>query len=235
MTVGYPMILMNAVLGVATFRRGPLDPVDQDPDTVRDQACELVASDRVCRPPTPRPIDSDASSGGSGWLNLSFLTVIFWLVLVAVVAYLVFLAIGLLVERSPSARAKKSATSDRAPADVEALTAVIVDRSREPKDWRREADEHRRLGRFRDALRCRYRALVGDLARLGWIDEIPGRTTGEERVQLDVVCPPATESFGQAADLFDEAWYGNANVADADVAEFEQLESLVLAQTGGRR
>ena len=43
--------------------------------------------------------------------------------------------------------------------------------------------------RFRDAIRCRYRALVGDLARRGMIDEIPGRTSGEERVQMAAAAP----------------------------------------------
>ena len=111
---------------------------------------------------------------------------------------------------------------------------VAVDRSREPVNWRAEAEAHRAAGRFRDSLRCRYRALVGDLARRGLIDEIPGRTTGEERAQLRVVRPESSDPFEAAADLFDEAWYGLVPVGAADDDRFQHLEHDVLERTRGR-
>jgi len=113
--------------------------------------------------------------------------------------------------------------------DVVERDIVAVDRSREPVNWRKEADEHRREGRFRDALRCRYRALVGDLARRGLIDEIPGRTTGEERAQLRRVTPLAAKPFNAAADMFDGAWYGHRDVDAGDDDRFQQFERDVLA------
>jgi hypothetical protein len=115
--------------------------------------------------------------------------------------------------------------------EQQAIRPVIVDRSREPSGWRAEADQHRASGRYRDAIRCRYRALVGDLARCGLIDEIPGRTTGEERMQLRAVAPTAHPSFTAAADLFDGAWFGNIEVRADDDDEFVRLENDVLATT----
>ena len=111
---------------------------------------------------------------------------------------------------------------------------MAVDRSREPVNWRAEAEAHRAAGRFRDALRCRYRALVGDLARRGLIDEIPGRTTGEERAQLRVVLPDSSPPFEEAADLFDEAWYGLVPVGAGDDDRFQHLEQDVLTRARGR-
>ena len=96
-------------------------------------------------------------------------------------------------------------------------------------------DEHRRAGRYRDALRCRYRALVGDLARRGLIDEIPGRTTGEERTQLHRVQPDAGTPFASAADLFDGAWYGHVAVDADDDERFQSFERDVLSSTMARK
>jgi hypothetical protein len=60
------------------------------------------------------------------------------------------------------------------------------------------------------------------------IDEIPGRTTGEERAQLRRNRPAADGSFRSAADLFDGAWYGSLPVDAADDDRFQQLEASVL-------
>ena len=112
---------------------------------------------------------------------------------------------------------------------------VVVDRSREPFSALADADEHRRAGRYRDAVRCRYRALVGDLARRGLVDEIPGRTTGEERAQMGRTQPAASRPFAAAADLFDGAWFGHYEVAAADDDRFQGLEREVLAASEAAR
>jgi hypothetical protein len=84
-------------------------------------------------------------------------------------------------------------------------------------------------------MRCRYRALVGDLARRGLIYEIPGRTTGEERTQLRQVQPDAGRPFTSAADLFDGAWYGHHAVDADDDDRFQSFERDVLAKTPVRK
>lgn len=153
-----------------------------------------------------------------------------WVLLIAVVLALVYVAVRYLSDRQARASKDPGDDDDVDPDDDALVGTVVIDRSREPKGWRGEADEHRAAGRYRDALRCRYRALVGDLARRGLLDEIPGRTTGEERRQLRASAPDAVQFFREAADLFDGAWYGHVTVQAADDDRFQQLDREVLAR-----
>jgi hypothetical protein len=207
----------------------PLGAVDQDPDQIREQACRLVAADRVCSPPKPPPTIDPPS--GLGWLG-SLLQALAYLVFAALVVTLIVLLVRAAMGLSGRGRRKRRRDEVDEP-EVEVLEGVRIDTSREPAEWRRDADAHRAAGRFRDAVRCRYRALVGDLARAQLFDEIPGRTTGEERVQLAGVVPPASRPFDEVAGLFDDTWYGDRHATDADVDRVEQLEHEVL-QVAGR-
>ena len=210
---------------------GALGPVDQDPQEVREQACRIVTSnDTACTPATTTPPKSNG-----GWsFDLSWLGALLWLVLIVGLVVLLIVIVRLVASGGRSRR-RRTADTDDDPDEIE-LAVVAIDRSREPVNWRAEADTHRREGRFRDALRCRYRALVGDLARRGLIDEIPGRTTGEERAQLREVRPVASTPFDAAADLFDDAWYGNVPLEASDDDRFQSLERDVLgAAVGDRR
>lgn len=205
---------------------GDLGPIDQDPDAIRDVACRLVASDGVCRPARP-PDTRPPPTGGGGGSAVDLVNLLLWVALAALLVALVVLVVRSLGQR----RARPAV--DEPDELVETRAAVHVDHRRDPADWRREAEEHRRAGRHRDALRCRYRALVGDLARRGVIDEIPGRTTGEERRQMHDVVPSAAAPFAAAADLFDGAWYGGLPVDAAEDDRFASLERDVLALAGG--
>lgn len=212
-----------------------LGPVDQDADAVREEACRLVSSNQAaCSPPTqqttPRPTQQPSGSG------LDLVSALLWLLLIAVLLGLVALLVNWLMSASgPIGRRRPAKAATDEELDIVEANVVAVDRSREPLNWRTEADEHRRAGRYRDALRCRYRALVGDLARKGLIDEIPGRTTGEERMQLRVVAPEAAPAFNAAANLFDGAWYGNVDVDERDDDRFLAIERDVLARAPGAR
>lgn len=214
-----------------------LGPVDQDPDEVRDDACRILSADpSVCEPADTVPPDTPEGGGG---LALDLLSLILWAVLIAAVSFLVYLIVRAAVRRSgiTSRRSKRrrSGSDEGTDDDVVERDAVAIDRGREPIDWRAEAEAHHRARRYRDALRCRYRALVGDLARRGLIDEIPGRTTGEERTQLGSVRPQVALAFNDAADLFDSAWYGHVKVGEDDVDRFQLLEELVLADASDLR
>lgn len=213
----------------------PFDPVDHDPDQIREAACRLVSSDSSCAPEPPRNV----APPNLGWLE----TVIRFAVLALIAALgvaLVYLIVRAVMNRQhPARRRRRRRGADAVDTDestqLAAGRATAVDHRRQPLDWRREADEHRRSGRFREALRCRYRALVGELARGGVIDEIPGRTSGEERHQMDRVVPSASGPFRQAADLFDSAWFGELEVGDADVDAMERFERDVLDAVSGAR
>ena len=214
-----------------------LGPVDQDPDEVRDDACHILsANPSVCEPADTAPPDTPEGGGG---LALDLLSLILWVVLIAAVGFLAYLVVRAAMRRSgiSSRRSKRrrSGSDEGTEGDAVERDAVAIDRGREPIDWRAEAEAHRREGRYRDALRCRYRALVGDLARRGLIDEIPGRTTGEEREQLGSIRPQVALPFSDAADLFDSAWYGHVAVGEGDVDRFQLLEGDVLAGSGDLR
>jgi hypothetical protein len=215
----------------------PLGPVDQDVNEIRETACRPVRPESVCSPPAPRPADPTGGGGGGGGLSAIF-ELLVWLLFFSMIAALVYAIVRAVMAATGSPRRVRRRTGgddEQNSEEVEELAPVAIDRSREPADWRREAEEHRRAGRFRDAVRCSYRAFVGDLARRGLIDEIPGRTTGEERAQMAVVAPAEAPTFAAVAELFDQAWFGDAEVADSDVREMEELERRVLSTVGGSR
>jgi hypothetical protein len=216
---------------------GPLGPADVDPDATRDVACGLTASDVRCSPPEPDPTDfdpPDLSGGGAAFGPIGTLLVL--LLVAALVAVVVWMVAKALRERDSD--------DDDAQGDLdedldEGVAERIIDEQRPPDRWRSAAEEHRVAERFRDAVRCEYRALVGDLARAGAIDEIPGRTSGEERAQLAALAPAASQNFDDAADIFDEAWFNDDEVTAADDIRFVSASGAtldtVLTSTGRRR
>ncbi len=206
----------------------PFGPVDQDPDLARDVACDLTVADAVCNPPEPEPFeprefDTGTNLGGGGFGGGTLLVVL----LVAVLAaFLVWLLVTIWRNRRPADDDVEDEDLDE---DLDAdVTARQVDHERPPDRWRRAAGDHRAAGRYRDAIRCEYRALVGDLARAGVVDEIPGRTSGEERVQLAELAPTVSADFDTAADLFDEAWFDDGPVDAADDERFVDASKAVL-------
>ena len=81
---------------------------------------------------------------------------------------------------------------------------------RSAAEWRAEAEAHERAGAWRQAVRCRYRALVADLASRGLVEEVPGRTAGEYRREVRRALPGAAAEFADATELFELAWYARS-------------------------
>ncbi len=216
---------------------GPLGPADIDPDATRDVACGLTAAEVRCSPPAPDPTDFDSpdlGGGGAGFGPIGTLLVV--LLVAALVAVVVWMVAKAIKER------EIDDDDDLVDLDEnldEGVAERIVDEQRPPDRWRRAAEEHRAAGRFRDAVRCDYRALVGDLARAGAVDEIPGRTSGEERAQLAALASEVSHNFDEAADIFDKAWFTNGEVTAHDHTRFVAASRAVLdtfiARTDPRR
>jgi hypothetical protein len=204
-----------------------------DPDEARDAACEATAGGNICDAAVPRdvqPVDvtvSSGSAGGSGALGL---------VLVIILVALLVAALGWLAKawfdgRSPAVSGDED--DDELDEDLdEEIVARIIDHETPPERWRRAAAEHRAAGRYREAIRCEYRGLVGDLARAGFVDEIPGRTSGEEREQIADLAPRMARDFEVAADLFDEAWFNDDDVLAEHDRRFVDSSQAVLAAAG---
>jgi Domain of unknown function (DUF4129) len=112
--------------------------------------------------------------------------------------------------------------------DPEVAAAIPSAPRRGAEEWRAEAEAHERAGEWRRALRCRYRALVADLAGRGLVEEVPGRTAGEYRGEVQRNAPGAAEAFSGATDLFERAWYGRAPTGADDARHFRDLAGRVL-------
>ena len=103
-------------------------------------------------------------SGGSGLLTM--------VLLLLIVVGLALVIRALL--RQPSRR--------KTDADPEPTIEVTEHLS--ASAWEREAAAHEADGRWKDVLRCRFRALLEQLVEHRVIDEVPGRTTGELRAEV---------------------------------------------------
>jgi Domain of unknown function (DUF4129) len=118
-------------------------------------------------------------------------------------------------------------------ADPTAAAALGGPPGRPAADWRAEAAAHERAGAWRQAVRCRYRALVADLAARGLVEEVPGRTAGEYRGEVGRSAPAAAADFAGATELFERAWYGGRPTGADDAARLRALAERVL-QLGRR-
>jgi hypothetical protein len=217
----------------------PLGPTDIDPNDARDRACDVTTTGRICNPavPEPREPPRDAPDVGNPGAGAGLFGQ--GLVLLLVVA-LVVATVWLVMRWLDGSDGRRSADGDGEPIDVdeavdEVVDTRIVDHETPPDRWRRLAAQARTAGDHREAVRCQYRALIGDLARSGFVDEIPGRTSGEERQQVAEIAPRLGESgrdvarqFDVAADTFDEAWFDDSEVTAGDDQRFLAAERAVL-------
>jgi hypothetical protein len=69
---------------------------------------------------------------------------------------------------------------------------------------------------------------VADLALRGVVDEVPGRTAGEYRREVDQALPDAAGDFAGATELFEVAWYGRADTGAQQAAHLRDLSDRVL-------
>ncbi len=96
-------------------------------------------------------------------------------------------------------------------------------------DWRADAEAAERAGQWRQALRCRYRALVAELADRGLVEEVAGRTAGEYRAEVAGTAPAVAGPFAGATELFERAWYGEWPTGQEEAAQLRDLSDEVLA------
>lgn len=113
---------------------------------------------------------------------------------------------------------------------TEVAAAIVSIPRRGAAEWRAEAEAHEAAREWRQAVRCRYRALLADLASRGVVEEIPGRTSGEYRGEVSRNLPNASEAFAGATEVFDRAWYGRQPTGEGESARFRDLAGRVLAR-----
>lgn len=104
--------------------------------------------------------------------------------------------------------------------------------ARTEHEWLAEAERFEAAGQWKQALRCRFRALVATLIERGVVRDIPGRTTGEYRLEVGRNAPGVAPSFAGAAELFDRAWYGDEPTGADENVRFRALaDEVVLGVT----
>lgn len=199
-----------------------IPPSPHDPEQVRGLADEILSANRY--QPTPESIPdrvinwiTDQISrllgglvGGGGG------AIVAWLILLGAVAAVVYLL----------ARRGRIALPTSVPSGA---AVVMVELTRSPDEWRAEAEALEAEGRWREGLRARHRALIGDLVRQGAVLDQAGRTAGEYVRDVAASLPSAAQSLAAATELFEAAWYGAALTGAAEAARFADLEARVLA------
>lgn len=110
--------------------------------------------------------------------------------------------------------------------------AEVVEVRRRPDEWRRDAEGHERAGEWKEALRCRFRALVGELVDVGTLNDVPGRTAGEYRREVRAAAPALAPGFAEATEIFERAWYGDEPTGPVENERFRALSDRVVAEAG---
>lgn len=116
--------------------------------------------------------------------------------------------------------------------DAVRTTTAAAEVRRPAVAWLRDAEAHEARGEWREALRCRYRALVGDLIARRLLRDVPGRTAGEYRADLAEAAPSVAPAFAGATELFELAWYGDRPTGPGESSRFQALAEKVVAEVG---
>ncbi len=155
--------------------------------------------------------------GGGGAAAAGGLSaVLLYLLLVVVAAVVLFLVVLVVRRWTPRVR-----LDDDEP-------EVDVTEERTVREWRADADRAEADGRWKDAIRARFRELVGELVDRGVLDRVPGRTTGEFRIEIAERCPSAFDAFDRAALRFELPWYGDEPCGPEDLAALRAAAAETL-------
>lgn len=190
-----------------------------DAETIRREADEILARPEYAprgRSVLERILDwiADRISGVLEWIadllsigggpTTGSATPIGWVVLVLLVVLLGYFLTRVRLRRRARAEA---------PPDVRHAVDEDVRRA----DWLARAARAEAEGRWREAVRCRYRATVAGLIERRLLSAEPGATSGEHQRRLRAGADASSPRFDQVSDRFEHVWYGGED-ADAETA-----------------
>jgi hypothetical protein len=139
-------------------------------------------------------------------------------------------AIGTVLLATVVWRATRGWNADRSVASV-----PEADPARSAAEWQQEADAHATAGRWRDAVRCGYAAMVATLVEGGTLADVPGRTVGELDREVELAAPGSAPEVRRAGATFEEVWYGHADAGPDDVAVIGRAVEQATHLLGRRR
>jgi hypothetical protein len=146
------------------------------------------------------------------------------LIILAVVAVVVLLAWAIVNRAGGTGRSERPAVTD-----------AEVEHRRRADEWLADAERLESEGRWKEAMRARYRNLVRVLVDRRQLPDVPGRTTGELRGDLDRTTPAAREDFDTCCLLFELPWYADVATGPAENARFQETAARVLTAPAADR
>ena len=211
-------------LALAQADDGGLPTPEPSPDQARRDADEILARPEYQEPPKTllekvgdwigeqlQKLFSSFTGGSGGGLA--------WVILAVLVGVAIFLL----------TRVRGGVFSRRRVED-EPLFQTSVEARRSPVEWLDEAERLERSGDWKGGLRARYRALVGGLIVEQILRDIPGRTTGEYRIEMRRSGGPVAGAFAEASTLFERAWYGDEPTGPAESQQFKALAEHITRE-----
>ncbi|SFW92516.1 DUF4129 domain-containing protein [Amycolatopsis australiensis] len=102
--------------------------------------------------------------------------------------------------------------------------AVFGGQRQSADDYRRSAAEAAAGGRYGDAVRDRFRAVVRGLEERALLDARSGRTADEAAAEAGVLLPDLATGLRQGARLFDDVHYGGREGTEAAYRTLTELD-----------
>lgn len=161
----------------------------------------------------------DNGPGTSGGFSGGFGGLFGWIIVVLLCAVLLVIA-----WRVIRGRVRRTKVHDSEP-------EIEIEEIRTTRQWADAAAELEAAGEWKEAIRCRYRELVGRLIDRRAVSDVPGRTTGELRAELTTTTPAAASDFDEASWLFELPWYADAPTGPEESGHFAELARNVLDST----
>jgi hypothetical protein len=201
-----------------------LGPLGHDPADVRSRAEELLS-----RPPfgesPPGPLRRLLSHLGDTLAG--FLRELFGGVLGTGLLPWVLVVLGVAMVSWLVWRITRGLSADRSIAEVPADGV-----GRSPADWHADADAAEARGERREALRCRYGAMVASLLTTGVLEDVPGRTVRELDDEIAQAMPTIADDVAAAGERFDAVIYGHLEVTDQDLEVVATAARLASGSAG---
>ncbi len=203
---------------------------EPDAESVRDTADDVLRQTKFDEPsdgPVERLLEwigdrlddlfsnLDGPSGGSGAGGF----VVGWVLLILAAVFIVWVLWRIMprsLRRAP-----------RETIEVETSTRTRTGRD----EWLRRASEAESEGRWREAVRSRYRATVAGLLDRQELPEHDGATSGEYRSAFDAPAPRGP-SFDEVSDRFETTWYGGEAAESATAARMATLDRTLVPEDG---
>lgn len=204
----------------------PLDiPIEPDADTARQWVIDELSKDAY-------------QSSGRSWIErfLEWLTGLFDGLgnatgklgfagvpgsVVAIVIAVILVALIALIVWGPMRSSRRRKAS----------TAVFEDDERDSAAMRSAAVDAAARGDWTIAVIERFRGMVRDVEKSGWVAVVPGMTAYEFVTQAGLRVPPLSTELDWAGDLFDRIRYGHDAVGES---HYERMAALDAATASAR-